>query len=777
MADEDVTAKRLDEATGEVRRALFWFTSFAAYFVTTVAATTHEQLLRGTAVRLPILNVDLPIVGFYVIGPILFLALHAYLLFLLYQLSRCVRHAFDRRPARADEPPAGPSYPLTQYLLGGLGRFRLIAGVLIWIAVIVVPIVALVFVQIRFLPYHAPRITAFHQLLVLFDVVMLVTMWSLTIRGLGTRSRRSAVTHSGRLSRPMRHVVGTLGFATLGLFAVVAVLFSWTIATLPDDQPTEPVGYVVDASNDPQGQKPRGIDPCTVDPDELRPLALQAYAASPSDPDDGALPESCSWWQPWVEVRPVPPFDGAPQRRMRCLSYLLFEAPTTPLDMRRNLVVRGKSFAPDGKAPAQRIGGGFDLRGRDLRFADFTGSDLSHADLRGANLFGARFDDAGLASADLGDVPETEFDRCGGFITYDGGGRRYCRTVAAEASFARADLDGARLHKADLREARMREAKLKMADLVEADLSGAVLGVADLPGANLSGAWLDGANLNEARLVGANLDCARARGAHLNAADLSGAGAGQIRLADAQLEEARLVGIYLARADLTLANLAGAYLDGADLRAARLDGVTWQTLDRPPARLNLVDLRGAVTDGDQTLQGLIRDEGLNASKPLIDGEPGEPAPAAHQEALARLLGDRSGGAGAARSSARARGGDRTTYEWLGVLNRIERAWHDSCVIPPYLTKLAEQLLGGACERGSAFSAREWWLLQLAERANHGPEATVNPALGSAGDVAPAAGPAGAATDDPRCVVGPPLTPTGCQPKPWVPIDTPVPSSP
>ena len=128
---------------------------------------------------------------------------------------------------------------------------------------IVVLVVALVFVQIRFLPYQAPRITAFHKLLVLVDVLMLVTMWSLTIRGLGARSRRAALAGSGRLSRPIRHLAGALGYAALGAFAVMAVLFSWMIAAIPDDEPTEPVGYVQQASDD---HKARGRAASTPSP-------------------------------------------------------------------------------------------------------------------------------------------------------------------------------------------------------------------------------------------------------------------------------------------------------------------------------------------------------------------------------------------------------------------------------------------------------------------------------------------------------------------------------
>ena len=174
--------------------------------------------------------------------------------------------------------------------------------------------------------------------------------------------------------------------------------------------------------------------------------------------------------------------------------------------------------------------------------------------------------------------------------------------------------------------------------------------------------------------------------------------------------------------------------------------MVWQTLDRPPARLDLVDLRGALTDGGRPLEALTGDKTIQASRPLVGGEPGAKPPAAYQDALASLLGERSGAEEAAQPAAEGatqeHGGDRVTYQWLGVLNRIERAWHDSCAIPPYLTKLATQLLAGACERGNAFSAREWWLLQLAERANHGPDKTAFSTLGPQGDMAPAAGPTG-----------------------------------
>ncbi len=219
------------------------------------------------------------------------------------------------------------------------------------------------------------------------------------------------------------------------------------------------------------------------------------------------------------------------------------------------------------------------------------------------------------------------------------------------------------------------------------------------------------------------------------------------------------------------------------------------------ARLDFVDLRGAITDKGQPPAPLLPPGALQRSGSLVGGGPADPVTGTYQEALVDLLGESKKplpGVGpqaravppveeplpAAPVDPRPRGAapdaahGPLSYERLGVLNRIERAWHDSCAIPPYLTVLADQLLDGACERADRFSARDWWLLQLAERANSRAAMQLpRPVTGAASGPEPAAGPVEVAPVNPRCVVGPPLTPSGCQPKPWVPVDTPAASSP
>ncbi|MFO1067461.1 MAG: pentapeptide repeat-containing protein [Geminicoccaceae bacterium] len=721
----------VEEASAEVRRAFLWFGSFAAYFATTVAATTHENLLRGTAVKLPLLNVDLPIVGFYIIGPLTFLLLHAWLMFQLFLLasrSRALISAVGPRQAQL----LGSSFPPTQYLLGGLGAFRPLFGVAIWLAIILAPALILCFVQVRFLPYHARSITGFHIGLVVLDTVMALILWCLTIRGLAMRERHRELDLEVPSPQRAPRLLAIAGYTGLGAFAVLTLWFSWSVAALPVDEAAAPRELAPVAG--------RPTDPCAPEP--VQEVVEATPTPSPNPPDNPAFCTSLLRLQDYpFRYEPPPAYEGAPPRRMLCLSYLLFEAPTTPLDMRRNLVVRGKSFAPAATSP--RLGTGFDLRGRDLRFADFTGSDFTAADMRGADLYGAELENTILRAADLGDVSAREFDLCEGFTSVDGNGNQFCRTVARAANLQRAELQDARLRKIDLRLARLGDADLTGADLVEADATGAGMPGANLSAGRLRGIRLDDSGMREVRATGADLTCARARRADLSAADLSTATAGRVRLADANLDEARLVGTYMPRADLTGASLGGAFLEGVDLRASKLVGAKWSVDPYGPAELGLVDLRGARLDLGALQEALL---GPDVILPGSEVAPEAPVPAAFDAALVALL-----------EPLLARPDYRS-----GVIGRLESERNDTCGVRPYQATLANALLAGACERDDRFTPAEWWVLQIARRAS------------LAGARKPPAAEAEALT---RCVTGPPPSPGACDPQPWVPVDTPATASP
>ena len=69
-----------DAAANDAEGSYLRFAVFGLYLAVVVGATTHEELLKGSVVTMPGLGVGLPIMGFYVLVPALFVLMHSSLL-------------------------------------------------------------------------------------------------------------------------------------------------------------------------------------------------------------------------------------------------------------------------------------------------------------------------------------------------------------------------------------------------------------------------------------------------------------------------------------------------------------------------------------------------------------------------------------------------------------------------------------------------------------------------------------------------------------------------
>ena len=65
----DTQLAAVNSASTTARHVYPTFLVFLAYAAVTIWSTTHEQFLRGSGVTLPLLNVEVSIVGFYAIIP------------------------------------------------------------------------------------------------------------------------------------------------------------------------------------------------------------------------------------------------------------------------------------------------------------------------------------------------------------------------------------------------------------------------------------------------------------------------------------------------------------------------------------------------------------------------------------------------------------------------------------------------------------------------------------------------------------------------------------
>ena len=144
-----------------------WLSYLFVFFYLAIAAggVTHRDLFFENPVKLPFLNVDLPLIGFFVLGPLLFVIVHAYTLLHFTLLAGKVAD-FDAalRQQIGDEDTQArlrrqlPINIFVQFLAGPrearTGRIGWLLRLTTWISLVAGPILLLVFFQLQFLPYH-----------------------------------------------------------------------------------------------------------------------------------------------------------------------------------------------------------------------------------------------------------------------------------------------------------------------------------------------------------------------------------------------------------------------------------------------------------------------------------------------------------------------------------------------------------------------------------------------------------------------------------------------
>jgi hypothetical protein len=211
-----------------------WISYLFVFFYLAIAAggVTHRDLFFENPVKLPFLNVDLPLIGFFVLGPLLFLIVHAYTLLHFALLAGKVGafHAeleaqIGHEETRARLRRQLPSNIFVQFLAGPrdvrTGAMGFLLRLIAWISLILGPITLLVFFQLQFLPYHDVMMSWWQRLAVVLDAILLWVLWPSIARG--------AIT--GIRWRDFRR--GEV--AGLVILSVIPVLLVFTVATFPGE--------------------------------------------------------------------------------------------------------------------------------------------------------------------------------------------------------------------------------------------------------------------------------------------------------------------------------------------------------------------------------------------------------------------------------------------------------------------------------------------------------------------------------------------------------------
>ena len=520
------------------------------YFLVAVGGVTHRDLFLASPVKLPFLDVDLPLVGFFVLGPALFLVVHAYLLLHFVLLAGKV-DAFDAELEAqiADEEVRArlrrqlPSNIFVQFHAGPrevrTGVVGLMLRLIALISVVAGPIALLVFFQLQFLPYHDEAATWWQRLAVVADLVLLWVLWPLIARG--------------RTTWPRRHEIHRAKYAFLAALSLAPMVLVFGIATYPGEW----LETALPSAN---------LIPTRIDRHGLSGwTSLHRILVAGAVDMDARQPTSI-----WSNRLVLPDFD--------VFDLGKYDRDTKLADLPYTISLRTRHFE------------GAVLIGSVLRKADLTGAILDGATLNGIDLQGAKLDRAELQGAILDDaqLQGASLDHAGlrgaslevaqlQNATLQGAHLQGAKLLGAQlqgADLSSAELQGASLQLAQLQGATLDQAQLQGSSLSYAELRGATLRGAQLQGARLLGAQLQGAQLEIAQLQGASLDHAQLQGAVLDHAQLQGASLHHAQLQGASLEEAQLQGAMLAGAHFEVATLDNAQLQGAILSDAHLEGAT-----------------------------------------------------------------------------------------------------------------------------------------------------------------------------------------------------------
>ena len=486
----------VNDAANAVSTRFVTFVSVGAYVAVTVASTTHEMLLRASnLVTLPLLNAQIPIIGpfgFYTIAPWLIVLLHSDLLLQLSILGNELAR-FDQEVNRVPEPQRTllrqrvANFYYVLYLTGGAPSriLHFLSAFITWMTAVMIPLGLLLFIQIRFLPFHSPFDTWLHRAAVAADTglilfILLPRLWP-RLRAIAKESGWQAL---------FRQAVSVPIFIVL---ACAATLFtSLFVATIPQG----PGGTSLFAQNM-----------------ELRERVLTANVLSPEDIN--ALRDASDPEQLREVLAKVMPFQALQGRDFRYAD--LYNAVLPRLDLRAVRSNDGQAGEPLPADCDARRGceDPPDCEERGLQRTQLIGANFAWASMQGAMFDEAILDDANFAWAKLQDG---SLNRA-----------RLNRTILTSARLQNARLESAKLCGADLSEAEMNGASVARAYLQGASLRGARLASANLAGADLRGADLSEADLSDANLSGARLQGAVLRGAKTRGAKFDGA---NVELAD-----------------------------------------------------------------------------------------------------------------------------------------------------------------------------------------------------------------------------------------------------
>jgi uncharacterized protein YjbI with pentapeptide repeats len=452
--DVEALEKSLNDSATRVSALWISFLIFGLYLVIAAGTVTHKQLFLAEPVKLPVLNIELPLVGFFFLAPILFVIFHAYVLLQVLLLGRtaaayneAVEHTIKVAADNARVRQRLANTLFAQIFAGSPrerdGWLGFLLKTMAWITLAIAPVLILLFFQFQFLPYHSAWVTWAIRFLLVIDLAIILVLWP------AARDPGHEVTLRGVFRQ-------WVALPT----AIVTAAFAWIVLTFPGEPHAEWTRYWPDR---------------------------EARSTAHKFGDD----LECETQSPVSRVFPsfdrlnLPRVDAVDDEALKKIEQHTKAVGEPDYQGERTRLLRKRDFN------CADLSDFADLRRVDLTNASLRGARFNRSKLQGASLEGAKLQGASLFKVQLQGASLDGAELQGASLL---GGR------LQGASLLRAELQGASLDGAELQGASLDGAQLQGASLAVAELQGASLSWAELQGASLDGAELQGANLDQAAL-------------------------------------------------------------------------------------------------------------------------------------------------------------------------------------------------------------------------------------------------------------------------------------
>jgi Pentapeptide repeats (8 copies) len=428
--EAEALASALNHSAERVQTLWFSFLTFMLYLAVAIGTTTHRMLFLEEPLNLPVLNIPLPLVAFYILTPVIFIVFHFYMLLNLVLLARTAK-SFEDALVRAFPEDSEARENFRMRIENTLFVQLLVGGRLALISLALAPVALLLMFEIMFLPYHSEKITWLHRGLLALDLALVWTLWPGYRSGWGVRLWPKT---TWRLVAPC-------------VLSAAALVYAGMVATFPDESIYLATKWLRESDVGANARtKITPINTLDLHGEDLIDDAKLAHILEKNESSTGA--------QRWVGTLSLSDRD--------LTGAYLWGADVRHVDFAGAILNR--AYFDDAWAERASFGNA-QLRGASLDAAQLQGATLNFAKLQGASLDGTQLQGAGLAAAHL-----------------------------QGASLDHAQLQGALLDGAHLQGASLDGAQLQGALLDRARLQGASLDRAELQGASLDKAELQGAS-------------------------------------------------------------------------------------------------------------------------------------------------------------------------------------------------------------------------------------------------------------------------------------------